>query len=106
MKTIALRPLIASSFIAMTVVSSPCAGADANPAAVKPAAQAAAERKADLVLWQRSGAAELFDAASYDASLVAQYRSAHERYSQWRNGAEFAVELQKLGVMKTVSKTD
>ena len=106
MKTIAFHILIASSFISAAAISSPCAWADENTGTAKSAPRIAAEQKADLVLWQRSGAAALLDASSYDSSLIAQYQRARERYYQWSNGPELGVELQKLGFTKTLSKTD
>ncbi len=106
MKTIASRSLVSSLFILVAALFSPCTWANESPATEKSAPEVAAERKADLLLWQRSGAAALFDAINYDSSLTEQYHNAQERYSQWRKGPEFDAEMKKLGFTKVPAKAD
>lgn len=85
-------PLVAGLLLAVSIAEA----ADISPPSQAPAATAI-ERKADLALWRKSGAADLQSAASYDSSMADRYSQAYQQYLLWRNGPEFLAEVQKQG---------
>ncbi len=84
-------PLIAASLMGTSI-----AQAEDMPPPTREASLTPMERKADLALWRKSGAADLQSAASYDLGFAARYADAYQKYLLWRNGPEFAAEVVKL----------